>query len=390
MRFLIATDSFKDSLSAYEAGKAAKSGILRAFPEAEVEIAPMADGGEGSVDVLLSGNPDSAKGIEVFVHGPRMERVKATYAVIGQDGEETAFIESAQSSGLMLLAPAERNPMYTTTYGLGEQIRDAVKRGYRRIVISLGGSATNDGGVGMLQALGWKFYDETGQEIGKEGNPLLKVAGFSDDDAIPELKECRFIAASDVMNPFYGEKGAAYVFARQKGANESEIAVLDEALRKLAKLFENHYGVNVQEIQGAGAAGGLGGAIAACLNGRISSGVETMIKLTRLEEKIRRADVVITGEGSLDNQSMMGKVPIGVGKLARKHGKIAVGIAGRIDTELQEINRFLHAVFSIQTECRPLAEALQPNIAAKQIEVTVEQVVRMLRAGISFNPVKRQ
>jgi glycerate 2-kinase len=383
MKFLIATDSFKDSLSAYEVGKAAEKGILRAFPKAEVEIFPMADGGEGSVDILLYGNTFSAKEIEVFVHGPLMERVKAKYAVIEHNGEEIAFIESAQSSGLMLVAPSKRNPMYTTTYGLGEQIRDAVKRGYRHIVISLGGSATNDGGVGMLQALGWKFYDETGQEIGKEGNPLLKVASFSDDDVIPELRECKLIAASDVMNPFYGEKGAAYIFARQKGANESEIAVLDQALRKLAKLFEDSYGVNVQEIQGAGAAGGLGGAIVACLNGRISSGVETMIKLTRLEEKIKRADVVITGEGSLDNQSIMGKVPIGVGKLAKKHGKIVIGIAGRIDTELQEINQFLHAVFSIQTECRTLAEALQPHIAAKQIEVTVEQVVRMLRTGIN-------
>jgi glycerate 2-kinase len=189
MKFLITTDSFKDSLSAYEVGKAAEKGILRAFPKAEVEISPMADGGEGSVDTLLYGNTFSAKEIEVFVHGPLMERVKAKYAVIEHNGAEIAFIESAQSSGLMLVAPSKRNPMYTTTYGLGEQIRDAIKRGYRHIVISLGGSATNDGGVGMLQALGWQFYDETGQEIGKEGNPLLKVASFSDDDVIPELRE---------------------------------------------------------------------------------------------------------------------------------------------------------------------------------------------------------
>jgi glycerate kinase len=378
MKFLIATDSFKDSLSAYEVGKAAEKGILQAIPDAKVEISPMADGGEGSIDTLLFGNTFSAKEIEVFVHGPLLERVKAKYVVIEHNGEETAFIESAQSSGLMLVAPSKRNPMYTTTYGLGEQIRDAVKRGYRDIVISLGGSATNDGGVGMLQALGWKFYDEAGQEIGKEGNPLLKVASFSDDDILPELRKCKFIAASDVMNPFYGEKGAAYVFARQKGANESEIGVLDQALRKLAKLFEARYGVNVQNIPGTGAAGGLGGAIVACLGGHISSGVETMINLTGLEEKIKRADVIITGEGSIDSQSIMGKVPIGVAKLAKKYGKTVIGIAGRIDTDLQEINQYLDAVFSIQTECRTLEEALQPQIAAKQIEVTVEQVARCL------------
>jgi glycerate 2-kinase len=383
MKFLIATDSFKDSLSAYEVCKAAEKGILKALPRAEVEISPMADGGEGSVDTLLYGNTFSAKEIEVFVHGPLMEQVKAKYAVIKNNGEEIAFIESAQSSGLMLVAPSKRNPMYTTTYGLGEQIRDAINRGYRHIVISLGGSATTDGGVGMLQALGWKFYDETGQEIGRKGNPLLEVASFSDDDVIPELKECKFICASDVMNPFYGRKGASFVFARQKGANDTEIALLDKRLRNLAKLFEEHYGINVQEIEGTGAAGGLGGAIIACLNGRISSGVETMIELTGLEEKIKRADVVITGEGSLDNQSIMGKVPIGVGKLAKKYGKTVIGIAGRIDTELHEINPFLDAVFSIQTECRTLEQALQPHIAGTQIEVTVEQVVRLLNARIT-------
>jgi glycerate kinase len=380
MKFLIAMDSFKDSLSSYEAGKAARAGILRADPEADVEVSPMADGGEGSVRVLLEGNPASVKEIRVPVHVPRMAPVQAIYAVLERNGEKTAFIESAQSSGVMLLDPDLRNPMYTTTYGLGEQIRDAIRRGYRNIVISLGGTATNDGGIGMLQALGWKFYDETGREIGNEGNSLLKVAGFSDEEALPELKGCRFLAASDVRNSFYGEKGAARIFAGQKGASESEIDLLDQKMQMLAQLYEAHYGVNMQEIPGSGAAGGLGGAIVACLKGKIVSGVETMIALTNLEEKIQNADIVITGEGSLDRQSLMGKVPVGVGKLAKKYGKIAIAIAGRVDLDLKEFLPFLHAAFSIQTECRPLKEALQQEIAVKQIEVTVEQIVRLLKA----------
>jgi glycerate 2-kinase len=374
MKFLVASDSFKDSLSAYEVGEAARQGILSAAPDAGVENSPMADGGEGTIDALLACMAGKEK--EVIVHDPLMNRITASYVVLEED---TVFIESARSSGLPLVPFEYRDPMKTNTYGLGEQIRDAVQSGYRNIVISLGGSATNDGGVGMLQALGWKFYDRDGDLVGNEENPMLKVASFSDDDRLPGLGQCTFTIASDVTNPFYGLQGAAHIFGKQKGATDRDIIQLDKSLADLAELFEKAYGINLQQVAGAGAAGGLGGGIAAGLKGVIQSGVETIAKLTNLEEKVAEADVIFTGEGSLDKQSLMGKVPVGVAKLAKKHGKKVIGIAGRVDTDLREVNQYLDAVFSIQTECRSLEEALSKEVSSEQVRVTVEQVVRLIK-----------
>jgi glycerate 2-kinase len=374
MKFLVASDSFKDSLSAYEVGEAARQGILSVIPDAGVENSPMADGGEGTIDALLACMEGKEK--EVVVHDPLMNRITASYVVLEED---TVFIESARSSGLPLVPFEYRDPMKTNTYGLGEQIRDAVQSGYRNIVISLGGSATNDGGVGMLQALGWKFYDRDGDLVGNEENPMLKVASFSDDDRLPGLGQCTFTIASDVTNPFYGLQGAAHIFGKQKGATDRDIIQLDKSLADLAELFEKAYGINLQHVAGAGAAGGLGGGIAAGLKGVIQSGVETIAKLTNLEEKVAEADVIFTGEGSLDKQSLMGKVPVGVAKLAKKHGKKVIGIAGRVDTDLREVNQYLDAVFSIQTECRSLEEALSKEVSSEQVRVTVEQVVRLIK-----------
>jgi glycerate 2-kinase len=374
MKFLIASDSFKDSLSAYEVGEAAREGILSAIPEASVVISTMADGGEGTIDALLACMNGVEK--EVVVHDPLMNLTPVRYVVLEED---TVFIESARSSGLPLVPFENRDPMKTNTYGLGELIRDAVQSGYRNIFISLGGSATNDGGVGMLQALGWKFYDRDGNLIGNEDNPLLKVASFSDDDRLPGLEECTIAIASDVTNPFYGLQGAAHIFGKQKGATDEDIIKLDQGLRRLAALFMDTYEINLQSIGGSGAAGGLGGGIIAGLNGEIQSGVETIADLTRLEEKVKSADVIFTGEGSLDRQSLMGKVPVGVAKIAKKHGKKVIGIAGRVDTDLGEVNQYLDAVFSIQTECRSLEEALSKKVSSEQVRVTVEQIVRLIR-----------
>lgn len=376
MKFLLAFDSFKDSLSALHVGEAAQKGILHALPNSEVMISPMADGGEGTIDALLQSA--GGKEVEVQVHDPLMRLVSAKYAVIDHDRTKIVFIESARSSGLQLLPRQHRTPMMANTYGLGEQILDAVQKGYRHMVISLGGSATNDGGLGMLQALGWELYDSIGNLIPPEGNPLLNVQCLSDEKALSALKECTFTIASDVTNGFYGKNGAAYVFAKQKGASEEEIEILDLHLQKLASLYKCMYGIDVQSIRGAGAAGGLGAAIFAALNGKLVSGVETIIELTDLKEKVKWADVVFTGEGSIDHQSIMGKVPMGVGQLAKQYGKPVIGIGGRIDTQLEEVNQYLDAVFSIQTECRTLEEALDHRIASQQIEVTAGQIARLL------------
>lgn len=377
MNFLIATDSFKGSLSSIEVGECTKKGILRAIPDAEVVISPMADGGEGTIDALL--HSSDGREIEVEVHGPLMDRISTSYAVFK---DEVVLIECARSSGLPLVPVELRNPMITNTYGFGEQIKDAIGKGYRHFILSLGGSATNDGGIGMLQALGWEFYDQQGALLGIEGNPLLKVASFSDQNVLQSLAECTFVAASDVTNPYYGPNGAAHIFAKQKGAGGSQILELDAALKRFAALIDSVYGVDVQEISGAGAAGGLGGAIVGPLKGSIRSGVELVMELTGIEEKVKSADVVITGEGSLDHQSLMGKVPVGIARLAKRFGKPVIGIAGRIDTDLEEVNKYFNGVFSIQTECRTLEEALKPEVSALQVEVTAEQIARVI--GIQY------
>jgi glycerate kinase len=377
MKYIVAADSFKDSLSSLQVGQAVKQGILHAHPEADVEIIAMADGGEGTVEALLHAN--EGREIEIQVHNPLMQPVTAKYAVFHQNGKDIVFIECAQSSGLPLVPKELRNPMNTNTYGLGEQIKDALARGYRHFILSLGGSATNDAGIGMLQALGWQFFNKNGELIENTGNPLLHVHSFSDVHALPELAECAFTVGSDVTNPFYGPQGAAYIFARQKGANDKEIAILDKAMQRFEQLLNERYGISVQTIPGAGAAGGLGGTLVACLHAHMASGADIIMEHIRLEERIEKADVIITGEGSLDGQSVMGKVPVGVAKLAKKHGKLVIGIAGRIDLELDALNEYLDAVFSIQTECRTLEDALTYDIACKQVEVTAGQIARLIK-----------
>lgn len=374
---VIAVDSFKGSLSSIEAGEAIKKGVLDACPDAAVEVCPMADGGEGTVEALMHSRGGTKR--KVSVHGPLMENVIAEYVVFPYQGVDHVFIESAASCGLTLIPAQHRNPMRTNTFGVGEQIKDAIEQGYRHFILSLGGSATNDGGTGMLQALGWQFYDETGHLISNEGNPLLRVDSMSSKQTMKELKECSFTIASDVLNPFYGPDGAAHVFARQKGANDTEILELDIALKRLCEVFSKETGSDVQNIPGAGAAGGLGGAMAACLHATMKSGAEIVMDITGLKEKIKAADIVFTGEGSLDHQSLMGKVPVTIAKYAKLHHKKVIGIAGRIDTELVKINEYLDAVFSIQTECKTLEEAMQPEITTKQLEITASQVMRVLR-----------
>lgn len=355
-----------------------KEAITEVYPDANVEITSMADGGEGTLDTILLEPTIYSKECYVTVSDPLMNRVTCKYAIVKQMEQDVYVIESAQSSGLSLVPIPLRNAMVTNTYGLGEQILHAIHNGAREIVIYLGGVATNDGGVGMLQALGWEFYDEEDTIILPNDNPLLKVSSFDDKNVPAAVRKCNFTVATDVRNEFYGLNGATHIFGKQKGANEMQMDQLDEKMKRLAELFERKYGIDVQQFRGSGAAGGLGGAIIACLNGYVTSGVDAVISLIGLEEKVKSADVIFTGEGSLDNQTNFGKVPVGVAKLAKKHNKKVIGVAGRIDTNLDELNQYIDAIFSIQTQCRSLEEALQPTITKEQLKTTVGQVVRLL------------
>ncbi|WP_162985869.1 glycerate kinase [Virgibacillus sp. Bac330] len=380
MKFLVAFDSFKESLSGFEVGEAVRAGIEIATPQESIRNCPISDGGEGSMEALLSNFHAEEK--SVTVHDALMRPIVAKYLLLDK---YTVFIESASCIGLANIPKEKRNLMKVTSFGLGEQMRDAILAGYRNLIISLGGSATNDGGLGMLQALGWEFYDANDQLIDTSTNPLLHVHSFSEQNKMPELKSCSITILSDVSSPFYGKEGAAFIYAGQKGATSEQILHLDCGLEKLANILKSKYDVDVQNIPGSGAAGGLGGSIVAALNGVMKSGIDTMIELTNLEKYIIQSDIIFTGEGSLDKQSLNGKVPIGVAQLAKKHNKMVIGLAGRVDTDLNEMNQYLDAFFSIQTECRTLEEALAKEITHLQLSKTAEQIVRLMNARIGIH-----
>jgi glycerate 2-kinase len=375
MNTLIAADSFKGSLSSKMVGEAVARGVLEVDSNSRIDIIPMADGGEGTVEALLYANGGRLE--ELKVHGPLMNQVTSKAGIFTYKGKTHAILECAESSGLTLVPFDKRNPMYASSYGLGEQIRYMIQKGYRDLIIGLGGSATTDGGTGMLQALGWDFYDPHGKLISPEdGNPLVYLKDFSNKFEIPELKDCRITIASDVSNPFFGKDGAAHVYAGQKGADIFQIIELDNHLARFACLIKDKLKVDLQGIEGAGAAGGIGGALSGCLGAKMQSGIELVLEYTNAAEKIKEADIVFTGEGSLDKQTLYGKVPVGIAKLAKKHGKTVIGLAGKVDYT-SNLNKYLDAAFSIQTQCRTIEEAMEPKITEEQIAVTAGQIYRL-------------
>lgn len=378
MKILIAPDSFKGSLAANDVGQAAKAGVKMVFQDAEIASVPMADGGEGSIEAL---SYLDVQEIPVTVVGPSGKPVSTSYITLEQNGEKTAFIECARSTGLPLINKESADPYVLNSYGLGEQIRDAVERGYRTIMVSLGGSATTDGGTGMLQALGFQFLNASGDVLEDDRNVLTEVVQIKDDYKLAGLDACRFIAATDVTNPFYGPQGAACIYGPQKGAAEEQVAELDKGLQQLAKSIQEKYGTDVQHIPGSGAAGGLGGALAGGLGAELKSGFDIIAALTGLEEKISSSNLVITGEGSLDAQSLYGKVPVNVARMAKEHGKPVIAIAGAVGEDISELHDMIDAVFSIQTGPRSLEDAMDPKIATQQITQTTEQIMRLWKTS---------
>lgn len=372
---VLAIDSFKGCLTSAEAEAAAAEGVHAALPECEVIRIPVADGGEGMLDVLIAAT--HGKSISVQAHGPLMELREARYGISG-DGQ-TAFIEMAAISGLPLVAPKKRNPMQTTTFGTGELIRDALQRGCRHFIIGLGGSATNDAGLGMLRALGFRFPDKTGNVSGYGGQMMGKVDSIDTSSVHPLLSGCTFTAACDVRNPFYGTDGAAYVFAPQKGADATMIEALDAGMRHLAAVIFRTTGKDISSCPGAGAAGGMGGSLSAFLNAELKPGIQLLLEMQNFAEQIKDADLIITGEGKSDRQTVMGKVPYGILTEARKQHIPVVLIAGGIeDTDILTRTGF-HGIFSITPSPVALERAMQPEFARMNIRRTVEQICRIIR-----------
>lgn len=375
MKVVIAIDSFKGSLSSLEAGEAVREGVLKADESAEVVIRPLADGGEGTVDALAIGL--GGEMIEADVTGPLGERVRAKYCIVKGS---TAVIEMAQAAGLPLVPAELRNPMNTTTYGVGELILDAIRRGCRSFIVGIGGSATNDGGTGMLSALGFEFLDKNGEKIAFGARGLEALASVSAENVIPELRECSFRVACDVNNPLCGERGCSAVYGPQKGATPESVKIMDGWLGKYAEVAKSAFPNADQNYPGAGAAGGLGFAFKTFMNASLESGIGIILDETELEKHIADADVVVTGEGRIDFQTAMGKAPIGVAKLAKKHGKRVVAFAGCVTADAEECNNHgIDAFFPIIRGITTLDEALDRENAYSNLRATAYQVFNLLK-----------
>lgn len=377
MRVTVAIDSFKGSLSTLEAGYSASEGVKRVFPDAECIVSPLADGGEGTAEAIISAT--GGKFIEVAVKGPLGEPVTAKYGVT-PDG--CAVLEMASASGITLVPDGKRNPLNTTTYGVGELIRHAIEvSGCRKFTVGIGGSATNDGGIGMLSALGFEFLDEYGEKVSVFGRGLEKIASIETKNSVAELRECEFSVASDVKNPLCGELGCSAVFAPQKGADEKTVLDMDSWLDRYAALTAEATGTKHKNSPGAGAAGGLGFAFLSYLGASLAPGIELVIKETGLEEKIKDSDVVITGEGRLDGQSAMGKAPIGVAKTAKKYGKPVIAFSGCVTEDAHLTNDHgIDAFFPILKAPTTLADAMKPENAKKNLSDTAQQAFRLIKA----------
>lgn len=374
MRILIAVDSFKGSMSSLEAGEAVKRGIMRVCP-ADITVKPVADGGEGTMDALVADS--GGEYVRLRVQGPFGEPVTAAYGVL--PGERTAVMEMAQAAGITLAPPGGLDPWRASTYGVGEMIRDAAEKGIRSFIIGIGGSATTDGGAGMLSALGYRFLDVSGKEIGLGAGRLDEISEIDAADVPEVVRQCHFSVACDVTNPLLGESGAVYVYGPQKGVKEDELAVFDRKLAHFAQKTVAFTGKDMRGAAGAGAAGGLGFAFLSYLDSRLKPGIQMVLQALDMEAEISRADLVITGEGRLDAQTAMGKVPVGIAELAKRHQKPVIAFAGGVTREAVLCNeKGIDAFFPIVRGACPLEEAMRPENAVRNMEDTAEQVFRLI------------
>lgn len=380
-KVVIAGDSFKGSISSSEFASVCMSAVNDILPGCETVGVVLADGGEGTVEAMMRYNGAQKRSCQAT--DPLGRPITADYAVTA-DGL-TAIIEMARVSGLTLLSEPERNPMLTTTYGLGEVIADALAAGCRRLIIGIGGSATNDGGSGMLQALGYRLLDREGYPIGVKGCGAIlgNISSIDAGEANPLLAGAEIIVACDVDNPLCGRDGASRVFARQKGADDAMIDALDCGMTNYASALYRFSGRDIQSMPGAGAAGGVGGTICGVLGGRLSSGIETVLNACGFDDIIKDADLVITGEGCIDGQTVGGKAPFGVLKAAQKFGVPVVALCGAVKDYGRLNEAGFTAVMSIQTSALSLEEAMDPTRAASNLRATVIQIIRLLTSARS-------
>lgn len=374
-KIIIAPDSFKGSLTAVEVAYSIEEGVKKVFPNCETVKIPIADGGEGTMETLVSAL--NGEKVRVKTHDPLMRSIEAEYGLVN-DGK-TAIIEMAVANGITLLSKQEQNPSATTTFGTGEIIKDALLRGCRTFLIGIGGSATNDAGTGMLRALGFSFLNKSGDKTDGTGKSLQSICSIDDSAIMPELKEATFIIACDVNNPFSGQNGAAYVYASQKGASDKMIKELDEGMESFRQLIETEKMIDLNSIEGAGAAGGLGGGFIAFLDAQLKRGIDMVLEAVNFERHLQNAELVITGEGKLDKQTAMGKAASGILSVASKKNVPVIAIGGSLENVENLNKRGFLSVFSTTPHPMSLEKAMQKDEAQRNIIQITEQIIKTIK-----------
>lgn len=377
LRILVAPNAFKESLTAMDAAKAISRGLLKILPGAGITQLPIADGGDGTLEAVVEGT--GGKVLRARVLDPLGKKINAEYGLTG-DGR-TAVIEMSRASGLALVPPPQRNPMRTTSYGTGQLIHAALRRGVKDIILGIGGSATVDGGIGALQALGFLFLDGRGKAVGWGGNGLKSVARIDRQKITPLLKQARILVACDVDNPLVGPRGAAAVFGPQKGATPAMVRQLDQSLGKLGQVIHQTTGQDVSRYPGTGAAGGIAGGFMGLLGARLQPGSDLIFDLLKVRQAVAEADLILTGEGQIDFQTPFGKGPGMLAKIAKEHQVPVIGIAGSLTDDVGGLfDQGFTALFSIVSSPMPLEVAIRQ--AAQLLEAQSEQVARILRCGL--------
>ena len=378
MKFLFASDSFKGSLSSQKTAELLAKAAREIFPDCQCDSIVVADGGEGTTAAVLAAT--NGKKLPVQVHGPLWEDIASNYGMLD---ENRAVMEMAAASGLPLVPEEKRDPRYTTSYGTGEMIADALRRGFRDISIAIGGSATNDGGIGCIRALGGKFLDENNQELNGCGEDLMKIRKIDLSGLNPLIKECKFTVMCDVTNPLCGKDGATYTFGRQKGATPEIQNDLEAGMCNYRDIIKEQFDLDMDNIPGSGAAGGLGTALMVFLNGTLKSGIETVLDLVDFDEHLKDVDIVVTGEGATDWQSVFGKVMQGVGVHCKKHHIPAVAIVGSMGSGAEDIFDYgIESIITTVNNIMPLSDAL--NHAEELYLGAARRMFRLLKAGMQM------
>jgi glycerate 2-kinase len=374
MKILVAPDSFKESLSAIQVAEAISMGVLKIIPNAEIIKTPISDGGEGLLDALV--NDKNGKIIKVKVYDPLYRSIAAEYGILNEG--TTAVIEMAKASGLELLKEQEKNPYNTSSYGTGQLILDALDRGCQKIIIGIGGSATNDGGMGMVKALGGKFINNEGVELTEGGGALGELSSINLTNFDKRISNCKIVVACDVTNKLTGENGASFVYGAQKGGSKEQLEFLDKNLEHYAAIIRNHLGIEIENINGAGAGGGMGAGLMAFLNAELKSGIDLILETLEIKKHIKNIDLIITGEGKIDKQTLQGKTILGIAALAKEYHVPVIAITGKIGDNIDEIYKLgITSIFSIVNKPMKLEEAI--NDVEYLIQSCIETIIRTIK-----------